>query len=146
MIEELAKENFKKYLKSNDYRVTPERFEVLEAILQKDGHFDADELFLKMKTNESKVSRATVYNTLDLLQECGIISRYRFGENHSRYEKAIGRPHHDHLICLECGDIIEFVNQKLLKIQKDVCKENNFKSTNSTLQIFGKCNKCQTKN
>ena len=76
-----------------------------------------------MKTNESKVSRATVYNTLDLLQECGIISRYRFGENHSRYEKAIGRPHHDHLICLECGDIIEFVNQKLLKIQKMFVKK-----------------------
>jgi Fur family ferric uptake transcriptional regulator len=140
-----AKESFVKYLRAGDYRITPERLQVLETILNTDGHFDADELFLQMKSSGSKVSRATVYNTLDLLQDCGLISKYRFGENHSRYEKAFGRPHHDHLICLECGDIIEFVNDRLSKIQTDVCKENNFKAQSSTLQIFGICSKCQKK-
>lgn len=140
-----AKDNFTKYLKAGNYRITPERFQVLESVLKNDGHFDADGLFLQLKSSGSKVSRATVYNTLELLQDCGLISKYRFGENHSRYEKAFGRPHHDHLICLECGDIIEFVSNKLTKIQTDVCKENEFKSQSSTLQIFGKCKKCQEK-
>ncbi len=140
---ELAKENFTKYLKAGSYRITPERFMILEAVMMFDGHFDADELFFQMKTGGQKVSRATVYNTLDLLQDCGLISKYRFGENHSRYEKAFGRPHHHHLICLECGDIIEFVNDRIEKIEKEVCESNNFNSQTSTLQIFGICSKCQ---
>ncbi len=139
----LAKENFTKYLKSGSYRITPERFIIMEAVMNFDGHFDADELFFQVKTSGQKVSRATVYNTLDLLQDCGLISKYRFGENHSRYEKAFGRPHHHHLICLECGDIIEFVNDRIEKIQKEVSDENLFKVQTSTLQIFGICSKCQ---
>ena len=142
---ETAKDSFRKYLKTGNYRITPERFQVLEAIMNYEGHFDADGLFLEMKSKGAKVSRATVYNTLELLQDCGLVSKYRFGENHSRYEKALGRPHHDHLICLECGDIIEFVSEKLSKIQVDVCRENSFKSQTSTLQIFGTCKKCQEK-
>ncbi len=142
---ETARDSFRKYLKTGNYRITPERFQVLEAIMNHEGHFDADGLFLGMKSKGAKVSRATVYNTLELLQDCGLVSKYRFGENHSRYEKALGRPHHDHLICLECGDIIEFVSEKLSKIQVDVCRENSFKSQTSTLQIFGTCKKCQEK-
>ncbi|MEW6062025.1 MAG: Fur family transcriptional regulator [Bacteroidota bacterium] len=140
---ELAKESFTQYLKAGNYRITPERFMILDAVMNYDGHFDADELFFQMKSSGQKVSRATVYNTLDLLQDCGLISKYRFGENHSRYEKAFGRPHHHHMICLECGDIIEFVNDRIEKIQKDVCTENNFKAQTTTLQIFGICSKCQ---
>ncbi len=138
-----AKESFTKFLKAGNYRVTPERFVILEAVLNSKGHFDADELYLKIKSSGHKVSRATVYNTLDLLQEFGFISKYRFGENHSRFEKTFGRPHHDHLICLECGEIIEFVNDKILQIQTEVCKEKKFRPQSSTLQIFGICSKCQ---
>jgi len=140
---ELAKESFTQYLKAGNYRITPERFMILDAVMNYDGHFDADELFFHIKSSGQKVSRATVYNTLDLLQDCGLISKYRFGENHSRYEKAFGRPHHHHMICLECGDIIEFVNDRIEKIQKEVCVENNFKAQTTTLQIFGICSKCQ---
>lgn len=143
MITALAKENFTEYLKSGNYRITPERFTILEAVFNFDGHFDADELFFQLKGGGQKVSRATVYNTLDLLVDCGLISKYRFGENHSRYEKVFGRPHHDHLICLQCGDIIEFENDKIVKIQAEVCKEKKFKAQSSTLQIFGVCSKCQ---
>lgn len=145
MNNELAKDNFTQYLKSANYRITPERFVVLDAVMNIDGHFDADELFSQMRLGGQKVSRATVYNTLDLLQDCGLISKYRFGENHSRYEKAFGRPHHHHLICLECGEIIEFVNDRIEKVQTEVCKENNFTAQTTTLQIFGKCSQCQKK-
>ncbi len=136
-----AKELFTKHLKSGEYRITPERFLILDVILKKDGHFDADELYIQMKSEGAKISRATVYNTLSLLLDCGLVSKYHFGENHSRYEKTVGRPRHDHLICLECGDIIEFENEKLIKLQDEVCKKNNFKAQSSTLQIFGVCGK-----
>ena len=140
-----SKETLSKYLKGKKLRSTRERFLLLEEIMKTNGHFDADELYASLIAKGLKASRATVYNTLDLLVDCGLISKYRFGENHSRYEKAFGRPRHDHLICLECGDIIEFVNEKLTRIQKEVCEEKKFRMQNSTLQIFGICSKCQTK-
>jgi len=126
-------------------RSTPERFAILDAVLEIQGHFDVEGLYYRLITNGIKISKATVYNTLVLLQECGLVSKYRFAENTSRYEKAFGRPHHHHLICLECGDIIEFVDEKLERIQDDVCAEKNFNAQSSTLQIFGTCFKCKKK-
>lgn len=138
-----AKEILSKYLLEHNLRSTRERFALLEEIMQTNGHFDADGLFATLTKKGLKASRATVYNTLDLLVDSGLISRYRFGENISRFEKAFGRPRHDHLICLECGDIIEFVDAKLDRIQKEICEEKKFKLRNSTLQIFGICQNCQ---
>ncbi|MEO8167229.1 MAG: transcriptional repressor, partial [bacterium] len=123
-------------------RATPERFAVLDAVLQSQGHFDADGLFYRMISTGVKVSKATVYNTLELLQECGLVSKYRFAENTSRYEKAFGRPHHHHMICLSCGDILEFTNDRLEKIQEEVAANKNFKIQSTTIQIFGTCSKC----
>jgi len=142
---EAAKETLARYLKEKKLRPTRERFLLLEEIMKTDGHFDADGLFAMLGSKKLKASRATVYNTLELLVECGLISKYRFGDNHARFEKAFGRPRHDHLICLNCGDIIEFVNGDLGTILRDVCEEQNFKLRNSTLQIFGICSKCQNK-
>jgi Fur family ferric uptake transcriptional regulator len=139
-----ARETFTQYLKKGNYRITPERFRVLDAVIAKSGHFDADELFLNMRSEGSMVSRATVYNTLDLLLECGIVSRYRFGENHARYEKTFGIPQHHHLICTECGNILEFTSGKIEKIQAEVSRQMNFKATSHSLQIFGICEKCQS--
>jgi Fur family ferric uptake transcriptional regulator len=135
-----------KYLRSKgNLRATPERYAVLDAVLQSQGHFDAEGLYYRMVSGGIKVSKATVYNTLDLLQSCGLVSKYRFAENTSRYEKAFGRPHHHHLICLECGDIIEFVNDRLEVIQEEVCGEKSFTPQSSSLQIFGTCVKCKKK-
>ena len=135
-----------KHLKaSGRQRSTPERFAVLDAVLESQGHFDAESLYYRLVSNGVKVSKATVYNTLDLLQECGLVSKYRFVESTSRYEKAFGRPHHHHMICLECGDILEFVNEKLDRIEDEVCSEKNFKPQSSSLQIFGTCSRCKKK-
>jgi Fur family ferric uptake transcriptional regulator len=140
-----AKETLDAYLRQKKLRPTRERMLLLDEIMRTDGHFDADQLYASLSTKGLKASRATVYNTLDLLVECGLISKYRFGDSHSRYEKAFGRPRHDHLICLDCGDIIEFVSDKLDRIQKEVCQENDFTLQNSTLQIFGTCSHCKHK-
>jgi Fur family ferric uptake transcriptional regulator len=142
---EAAHEILATYLKDNGQRATPERVKILDEVMKGSGHFDADELYAKLRSRNINVSRGTVYNTLDILVKCGLISKYRFGENHSKYEKAFGRPRHDHLICLSCGDIIEFVNEKITKLQEEVCREKNFKPQNSTFQVFGICSKCQRK-
>ena len=143
---EAAREILAKYLKSTgNKRATQERNAILDAVMATQGHFDAEGLFYRLVSNGVKVSRATVYNTLDLLQDCGLVSKYRFTENSSRYERSFGRPHHHHMICLECGDIIEFVNERLEKIQNELCTEKNFFPQSSTVQIFGLCSKCRKK-
>ncbi len=143
MDNQAAREILSNYLKEKGkLRATAARFAVLDEVLHTQGHFDVEGLYYRLITSGVKVSKATVYNTLDLLKDCGLVSKYRFAENTSRYEKAFGRPHHHHLICLKCGDIIEFVNEKLERIQDEVCREKRFESQSSTLQIFGTCPKC----
>lgn len=140
-----ARDILKKFLLEKKLRPTRERFLLLDEVMKMTGHFDADQLYSSLTRKKLKASRATVYNTLDLLVSCGLISRYRFGENHSRFEKAHGRPRHDHMICLECGDIIEFVTPRLEAIQREVCTEKDFEPRNSTLQIFGICSRCSSR-
>lgn len=141
-----AHEILTRYLRENgNLRSTASRFAVLDAVLETQGHFDAESLYYRIITSGVKISKATVYNTLDLLQSCGLVSRYRFAENASRYEKAFGRPQHHHLICLSCGDITEFVSEKLDQIQAEVCRDKNFHPRSSTLQVFGTCTRCQRK-
>ncbi len=141
-----ARDILAKYLRSTGKkRATQERNAILDAVMATQGHFDAEGLFYRLISNGVKVSRATVYNTLDLLQDCGLVSKYRFTENSSRYERSFGRPHHHHMICLECGDIIEFVNDKLARLQDEVCSEKNFSPQSSTVQIFGLCTRCRKK-
>ena len=140
-----ARDILKKFLLEKKLRPTRERFLLLDEIMKMTGHFDADQVYASLSKKNLKASRATVYNTLDLLVSCGLISKYRFGENHSRYEKAFGRPRHDHIICLECGEILEFVTTKLEAIQNEVCEEKKFQPHNSTLQIFGICSRCSSR-
>ncbi len=137
-----AQKNFQDFLKIRNLRPTRERSLLLREIMRTKGHFDADTIFASLTRRGLKVSRATIYNNLDLLVQCGLISRTRFGENHSRYEQAFGRPRHDHLICLSCGNIIEFVNEKVDQLERDICREMEFSPENSTLQIFGRCARC----
>ena len=141
-----AHEILTRYLREKgNLRSTASRFAVLDAVLETQGHFDAESLYYRIITSGVKISKATVYNTLDLLQSCGLVSRYRFAENASRYEKAFGRPQHHHLICLSCGEIIEFVSEKLDQLQQEVCRDKNFRPQRSTLQVFGTCTRCQRK-
>jgi len=121
---EKAHEEFKVFLKKGKHRITPERFEVLDFALEHSAHFGADELFVMMKTNNSNVSRATVYNTLELLVKCKLLSKRNFGNNKTHYESNFNRKIHDHLICTNCGKIIEFSTTKIQEIVKNICLEN----------------------
>jgi Fur family transcriptional regulator, ferric uptake regulator len=140
---ETAKQKFEEYLREESYRVTPERFEVLDAVMATTGHFDADELFLTLKKGGSKVSRATVYNTLDILEECELVFKTRLKDHGSRYEKAFGRSHHDHLVCIKCGKIVEFVDEGIEQAQQAIVKKFKFSLISHSHQIFGLCPDCK---
>lgn len=142
---EAAKESLKNYLKDKGHRITPERFMVLEAIYRADGHLDADEMFLRMKNTGSRVSRATVYNTLEVLVECGLVQRQQFGENQSFYERAFSYHQHDHIICQSCGKVLEFCDPRVFEIQKMVEKYYHFKIKSHALHFTGECEACEKK-
>ncbi len=132
-------EIFTKFLKSENHRITPERFEVLDFALEKEGHFAADELFVDMKSQNSNISRATVYNTLELLAKCGLLVKRNFGDGKTSYESNYEKKAHDHLICTNCGEIIEFSDPEIQKIVERVCREHGFIPAGYSFNIFGKC-------
>lgn len=134
-----ASEIFREYLKKGKNRITPERFEVMDSALDYDGHFGADDLYIIMKNKKSHVSRATVYNTLELLVQCELLSKRNFGDNITRYESRFKRQIHDHLICMDCGRIVEFLNPALEKIPQELAADLGFKFENYSFNIFARC-------
>ncbi len=129
------------YLKKGNNRITPERFQVLDAALDYEGHFGADDLYIKMKNENYNVSRATVYNTLELLAKCHLLIKRNFGENITRYENEIGKKNHDHLICISCGKIKEFSDQRIKTLVNEICSKMGYEYSGYSFNIFGKCSK-----
>lgn len=139
MKNEKAAEIFRSFLKRGKYRITPERFEVLDAALDHSGHFGADDLFIQLKNLKSKVSRATVYNTLELLAHCDLLSKRNFGDNLNRFESNFKRQTHDHLICIECGKIVEFTDPRIRDIPKEISEKFGFEMSSYSFNIFARC-------
>jgi Fur family transcriptional regulator, ferric uptake regulator len=134
-----ATEIFRNFLKSEKNRITPERFEVMDAALDFDGHFGADDLYILMKNENSSISRATVYKTLELLAKCNLLSKRHFGENLTRYESSFKRKVHDHLICINCGRIVEFSDKQLSQLPEKISKELGFEFGSYSFNIFARC-------
>ncbi len=139
-----AAEKFRGFLKNGKNRITPERFEVLTAALEYEGHFGADELFTLMKDQKSRVSRATVYNTLELLVNCGLLIKRNFGDKISRYESSFKKQTHDHLICMDCGRIVEFPSSKIQNLPNEISDELDFKIESYSFNIFARCKNIKT--
>jgi Fur family ferric uptake transcriptional regulator len=137
-----VKTKFSEYLENNNNRKTQERFAILEEIYSNQDHFDAETLYVQMKKSAYRVSRATVYNTIDVLLECKLIKKHNFGENVSFFEKTYGvKPHH-HLICSKCKTIREFEDPQILELSKNVASSHDFKLEDISLNLFGICNHC----
>ena len=134
-----VRERFETFLKERNQRQTPERFAILDQIYEATTHFDADELYLRLREKGIQVSRATVYNTLDLLIECELVRRHRFGDKQAKYERAYSYWQHDHLICMDCNELFEFCDPRIQGIQEMVADIYQFEVKHHSLHIYGHC-------
>jgi Fur family ferric uptake transcriptional regulator len=141
----VEKDAFKKYLKSKELKFTKERETILDEILSHKGHFDLEEIYLGLRDKGSKVSRASIYRTVPLLVESGILEEVQRTDKHAHYELTYGSSHHDHMLCTECGKVIEFYSPSIEKLQDSLCRSRGFKGTSHTLEIRGVCKECRAK-
>ncbi len=143
-IQASAIQKFKTALKNESLRLTPQRIAILADVLESEEHRHCDDILASLKQKNIAVSRATIYRTLDILQQAGFVRRLDVGDGPSLYENKVAQPHHDHMICLICGIIIEFVDMEVEALQVQITKEQNFQLTSHVHQLFGYCSDCRT--
>ena len=139
-----ALDTLRSYLKTHDLKLTRQRRHALEGVLGLPSHFTAEELLEHLQRRGTPVSKATVYRTLALLVESGHLETRDFGRGALLYEHVEGTTHHDHIVCLECGRIVEFRNEQIEEMQKRIAQRKGFKIESHVLKIYGRCKECRS--
>ena len=130
-------------LRNEGMRYTKQRKIVWDEICQSKEHRDAEEIYLKINKNGRKVSRATVYRTIDVLVKNNLVRQLELGDGRKRFENKLDSSHHDHIVCLSCGNIQEFVDDLIEKQQDKIAIKHNFKIVRHIHQLFGLCSNCK---
>ena len=133
-----VKKIFTDYLQRHKLRKTPERFAIIKEIYSIDGHFDIDALYNRMKDNKYRVSRATLYNTMELLLDSGLVIKHQFGHNCAQYEKSYKFRQHDHFIDTETEQVMEFCDPRLWEIQRAIEEQLGVEITHHSLISYGR--------
>ena len=131
-------EKFKNHLQEENLKCTPQRLAILEEMMNLEKHLECEEILLLLKKNGIDVSRATLYRTIEILVKYNFVRKLDIGDGRIRYEKKIGTSHHDHMICIETGDIIEFCNEDIERIQNTIAEQHGYKIIRHVHQLFVK--------
>ncbi|AEB09734.1 Fur family transcriptional regulator [Desulfobacca acetoxidans] len=134
---------FQEFIRSRGLRQTPERQCIVAEIFRKKEHFNVDELFMRLRTQGKKISKASIYRTLPLLKDCGLIREVNFSDGHWHYEQTYGQPHHCHLRCLCCGAIVEFEEPLMNVVERKLSYTYGYKISKHVLEVQGLCPRCQ---
>jgi len=137
------KEVLAEYLKSKNLKRTDQRFNILETFLTTTGHVSAYEFHALVRKHYPDIGFSTVYRTLKLFTECGLVNEVNFGEGRSRFEKAFKRVNHGHIICVKCGRTEEFTSPAIKKAQNQIVKDFGYKPQGFRFEIYGLCKKCR---
>ncbi len=137
------RDEFRSCLVEKGLKVTRQREIILEEFLRDGSHVSIDELYLRVRSKNRRIGHATVYRTLKLFEECGIAEQRQFEDGHTRYESTSGEEHHDHLICVCCGKIVEFEDPQIEKLQIKVAGQHGFTIERHRLNLYGRCGDCQ---
>jgi len=132
-----------RFMAERRLKTTRQRHLILETFFQLEGHFSVEQLWAKVREHDPRVSVATVYRTMKLLAESNLAHAQNFGDGQTRYEPAVGREHHDHLICTRCGTIIEFENDRIEQMQDAVARKHGFRVSSHKMELYGLCRNCQ---